>query len=240
MVIEVNPEALVSQNAELVAAARQHYDDEVLVYHAFELHIISRVWPTARRLAAASQKNGHTIDLPVLDAACLYHDALEHKPLGSRYKTKERRAGALARREVLTLGLGYSEAQAEQVRRDVISTSKGIRPTTKEGALLKRADNYNVGQPVVYFLENSVRIIHEQINLGVLKPDPASLESWKEAACEILTANTDSCDPGIPGFEIPEIDTEVGGNFIQRSKANIEYLAAQTGEALLKRVFRKD
>lgn len=222
--IETNPEQLVEQNPVLVAAARQHYDDEVLVYHGFDYHILSNVWPTARKLAAVAISSGHQIDIAALDAMCVYHDADEHRPLQKRFKTRERRAASIARKEIPGLDLGYTNEQVRLISDGIITTTAGIRPRTREGALLKRADGFNAGSNVTDFLENSGRIIREQRNLERIGIEPDDLERWKDIACKILRSNLD-CDPNIEGFTVPDIE-EFETGFIDRGLVNIAALAS--------------
>lgn len=238
--LELDLDRLSPEQSALASAAHEYYDDELLIYHGFSFHILAHVWPTARRLAEACRQNGQEIDIQVLDAACLYHDALEHRPLTSRYKTRERRAAAVCRADLRQLDLGYSPAQIKQAGDAIVTTSIGLRPTTREGAILKRADNYNVGQGLAEFLDSSVRLVREQVKLGKIGLDATMLESWREAACGILTANADACDPGIVGFELPDIDQPPEGSFLQQSRANIAHLASLTGEALCNLVQRTD
>lgn len=222
--IATDPEQLVKENTVLVEAAREHYDDTLLVYHSFEYHILANVWPTARKLASVAINSGHQIDLAALDAMCVYHDADEHKPLQKRFKTRERRAASIARKEVPQLHLGYTDAQVRLISNGIITTTAGIRPTTKEGAILKRADGFNAGSNVSEFLENSRRMVREQRNLERIGLEPDDLERWKDIACTILRSNLD-CDPNIEGFTIPEIE-EFETSFIDRGLVNIAALAS--------------
>lgn len=230
--LSADPEILVSENPVLVSAARQHYDDELLDYHGFEFHILTDVWPTARRLATLAIADGHPIDIKALDAMSVYHDALEHRalPKRSRYKTREQRAAALAKRELPRLGLGYSPEQIETIYDGIVTTTAGVQPTTMEGAILKRADGFNAGLSVVEFLDRSARIIREQRKLERIGVEPSDIERWKDIACKVLNANLD-CDPGIEGFTVPDLDT-TGISFIDRGLGNIATLAAQSVDTI--------
>ncbi len=228
--VETNPEVLTQQNEVLVAAARRHYDDELLDYHGFDFHILENVWPTARKLAQIAINDGHEIDLPALDAMCVYHDAKEHRPLPKRFATRERRAASIARHELPTLDLGYTASQIKLVSDGIITTTAGVRPLSKEGAILKRADGFNAGSSLTDFLDSSARIIREQRKLERLGVEPSDLERWKDVACKILNANLD-CDPGIEGFSLPDID-ETGLNFVDRGLINIAALATQSVETM--------
>ena len=228
--LSVTSEDITAENPVLVAAARQHYDDDLLDYHGFDFHIMTDVWPTARRLAIIAMSDGHEIDIPALDAMCVYHDAEEHRPLSKRFKTRERRAASIARHELPTLELGYTTDQITLISEGIITTTAGMRPKSKEGAILKRADGFNAGLSVPEFLSRSARILREQRKLERIGMEPADLERWKDIACKILNSNLD-CDPGIEDFAVPDLDT-TGIAFIDRGLGNIATLAAQSVDTI--------
>lgn len=156
--IATDREVLMEQNPKLVARSQRYYDED-MEYHNYFGHVLS-VWEEARRLALYCIQNGLFVNIPVLDVAVNLHDANLHKQLIKRYKTAERWAGAIGRREAL--GLGFSVTDAEAVRTAILPTAYKVKPTTVEGAITKRADLGNVGGSYIGFIGNSIRYLEKQ------------------------------------------------------------------------------
>ena len=228
--ITTNRQALIADNPQLVDLSRQFYRDDV-EYHNFDGHILD-TWEVARHIASACMSKGHTIGLMVLDADVLFHDSNVHVPLkSSPFKTLERRSAWIARGALEELDCGYTTEQIKQVSGDIIATTNGIRPDTREGAILNRADIANIGFTVGTFLDTSVRIIKEYIQINELASDLVTVRRWLENAPLVLRGLLNDT-PEVPDFDLSLILAE-DPPFYERGIRNIDVLANQTAEDFL-------
>lgn len=214
-------EQLVAENSVLYDAALPFYDPES-EHHSMEGHILD-AWEDARIITGKCLDTGHEIDIMVVDADVLFHDADWHKPLKSHgFKTKERRSASIARKTIPNLDLGYTSSQIQQISEDIISTTQGLTPTTKEGAILWRADMNNLGFSTPEFLRVSVRVARELLRVSRLPVDQDAVRCWLEKTPGFLEELVRD-EPDIPGFDLSEI-LEENIPFRERARANIEHL----------------
>lgn len=216
---------LTSENPELVEASREYYRDE-MEYHNFDGHVLG-AWEVARRIASVCMTKGHEVDLMVLDADVLFHDSNVHVPLaGQRFKTAERRSASIARRILPSLEVGYSPGQVKQVSGDIISTTRGVTPTTLEGVILNRADLANVGSGVGAFLDTSAKVVREHIRINGLSLNLSTVRNWLAGAPGALLGLLDDMHE-VPGFDLDAI-LEEDPSFYERGLRNVSVLANQS------------
>jgi hypothetical protein len=219
--IATDLEQLIDENTVLHSAAASFYLRES-EHHSMAGHI-QPVWVDSRIITSRCMAKGHELDVMVVDANALFHDADSHKPLKSYgFKTVERRSASIARRTLPTLGLGYTSDQVKQVSGDIITTANGMIPTTKTGVVLNRADINNVGDATPEFLKVSVRVAREYLRLNRQPINHETIRCWLEMAPPFLSGLVED-EPDIPGFDLSEI-LEEKIPFRDRAIANIEYL----------------
>jgi hypothetical protein len=223
---------------QLEAQARPHYID--LEFHN---------WPHALAVRADTRANaqrcvdhGLTIDWDVLDPASLNHDGDFWIPPGSapgyKYKTKERAAAAIVRREMPVLGM-----PADKIKHvsDIIKSSeKGVRCKTLEARCMRQADLANVAHPnPIVILNGTYRLYKETKRLNGEQPKPPSMRlpflkdflGFAAVSYEILTVYNDE-DVSLGDFDR---DQEGRSLFAQHAAKNIALLTPARLTDLLSR-----
>ncbi len=219
--IATDLEQLIVENTVLHSAAAPFYPLES-EHHSMAGHI-QPVWVDSRIITSKCMAKGHELDVMIVDANALFHDADSHKPLKSYgFKTVERRSASIARRIIPSLGLGYTTGQVKQVSGDIVTTTKGITPVTKEGAVLWRADINNFGDSTTEFLKVSVKVAREDLRLSRLQANLDTVRWWLEKTPSFLYGLVED-EPVIPGFDLSEI-LEEKIPFRYRAVSNIEHL----------------
>lgn len=157
--------------------ASQYYSD--LPYHNWE-HATS-VRDRCRELAMVCFTQGLTVDLEVLEAAALYHDAGYHQRqeqygvgTAAMAWTKEKYSQYLAATDLQALGM--PNEKIAQVLSCIASTQADIDCTSIEGKILAQADIENVGGDPMVFMKNTLKLYKETGMLAVSEKVPSLVE----------------------------------------------------------------
>jgi HD superfamily phosphodiesterase len=194
-------ETLCRQKPEIVALARPYYSEE-MAYHNFEGHIAG-TWESARKIASVCLEQSIEVNISVVDASVLFHDANVHKPLIARYKTPERWSAAISRQKLTDIG--YSNLEVKHISNNIIETTQGVKPTTIEGAITKRADIINIGQDYTEFIVNSIKILKETIKKGNIELSKTSVDNWLQTTGAILLGQLRDDEP-FGAFDLSHVD----------------------------------
>jgi hypothetical protein len=153
----------------LEAYAKTHYID--LPYHNWE-HAVS-VRNRSRELALVCITQGLEVDLDVIEASALWHDAgfylrNEHYGLGSVSENWSKEHYSIYVSVIDLQKLGMPDEKIKKVADAIASTEAGVECTSLEGRILAQADIENVGGDIVVFLKNTLNLYKEA---GILAID---------------------------------------------------------------------
>lgn len=143
---------------ENVAVIARHLHRNDYEYHNWQ-HIENTL-AEARRLMALCSENGVDSDQEVIELGVLLHDALFDVPEDTHPdQSKEEFSAALAA-DVLQ-GFPVTPEKIIQVQSCILSTERGVRCTSLEAVIVRRADLANVADNYDVFMENAGKLLKE-------------------------------------------------------------------------------